>query len=737
MVVQPDNPTIAQTLETLLIYGKSGEGQYATVYLSSHNSRVVNILSSTICGGTSPNELLSAFSEIENATVVNLIYRPSNTVFGQIPWRNNWYPCATNWLDNETLVMRDVNDFYTIAAMFKLENNVMREVPVVLPPARSQPELPYADTADYQYIAPSNDYTKFVYLRCPPGVTDDFFCSDWVMYDTTLNQEIARLNDLFAPSFRGSDAWPGALRVYSNGYYAWSPNDRYFFYPSTSEEGYDDFRIYDTVTGQQLNTRELNWTLDLFRIPMWSPDSRYVAFWATGVSGFEGGGTDETRLINVFDTLTGQLVNTRSPAEATVAGYFAVELAHSQNRAIVWSPTTPELVVWDKYGQLFRVNVATGSVARIDTDVSAVFAWSIVEPIPTVDLTPLVTLTPIYTPTPSPTLTPTSTPLPPTCTATAANPAALVNAITAANANGASPDTICLAANATYTFATASDSIALPSVTTPITIVGNGAIIERASGAPQFRAFNVTATGSLTLQNLTIRNFSAAEDGGAIYLNGGSLTVSDSTFQSNSARYGAAVYASDGTIALTNVTMQSNSATEQGAGLFQQRGTVTVSGGLFDANSARFGAAIYVRGALSVSGTAFTNNVAVEEGAAIYNENGNPSAVTVAGSSFTGNTARFGGAIYTRARLNVTNSIFTNNTATESGGAVYHQNDNAQNGIAQSCFSGNMARFGGAVFSETGNFNAQNNWWGAATGPTGAMVNSNVQTSPYLAECPN
>jgi len=110
----------------------------------------------------------------------------------------------------------------------------------------------------------------------------------------------------------------------------------------------------------------------------------------------------------------------------------------------------------------------------------------------------------------------------------------------------------------------------------------------------------------------------------------------------------------------------------------------------------------------------------------------------VSGSSFTGNRARYGGAIYNRARLNVTNSVFTANTATESGGAVYHQNGNTQNGIAQSCFSGNTARFGGAVFSQTGNFNARDNWWGAATGPTSAMVNSNMLVAPFLtAGCQN
>lgn len=415
-------------------------------------------------------------------------------------------------------------------------------------------------------------------------------------------------------------------------------------------------------------------------------------------------------------------------------------------------------------------------------------------PTPTATFTPTFTPTSTFTPTPTPThtFTATFTPMPtftamftPTpsvnCTATAANPSALVNAITAANANGASSDTICLT-NSTYTFLTASNSIALPSITTPITIIGSGAILERGSGAPQFRLFNVTASGSLTLQDMTLRNFNAGggnggavqnagsltldgvtvtgnsarfaggihssgtltianstftsnssqEDAGAIYLNSGTLTMSDTTLESNSARYGSGVYLNNGTAALTNVTVRSNTANEQGAGVYQRTGSLTITGGLFENNSARFGNGVYVdAGSATLSGVVMRSSTATEEGAAIYNRTGT---LSVSGSTFEDNRARYGAAISNRGLMMVSGSIFTGNIAVESGGAVYHQNTNTQNDIAQSCFT---ARFGGAVFSQTASYNAQNNWWGAASGPTGGLVNANVLTSPYLTTCPN
>ena len=280
-------------------------------------------------------------------------------------------------------------------------------------------------------------------------------------------------------------------------------------------------------------------------------------------------------------------------------------------------------------------------------------------PTPTATFTPTHTATPTFTSTftvtftPTATLTSTFTPTPSViCTATATNLAAFVSAINAANANGTSPDTICLT-NSTYSFLTAQNSIAIPSITTPITIVGNGAVLERGSGAPQFRLFNVTGSGSLTLQNLTLRNGNAGggnggavqnagnltlngvivtgnsarfaggihssgaltitnstftsntsqEDAGAIYLNSGTLTMTDSTVESNSARFGSGVYLNNGSAALTNVTFRSNTANEQGAGVYQRTGTLTITGGLFKSNIARFGNGVYVdAGTATLSG---------------------------------------------------------------------------------------------------------------------------------------
>src|SRR5215813_23834 len=91
-----------------------------------------------------------------------------------------------------------------------------------------------------------------------------------------------------------------------------------------------------------------------------------------------------------------------------------------------------------------------------------------------------------------------------------ADVACLIDAITAANATGEA-DTIQLQAG-TYTLTAPNNATdgpnGLPSITSPLTIVGAGpgnTIIEREATAPDFRLFHVAQTGTLKLQGLTAR----------------------------------------------------------------------------------------------------------------------------------------------------------------------------------------------------------------------------------------
>ena len=136
-------------------------------------------------------------------------------------------------------------------------------------------------------------------------------------------------------------------------------------------------------------------------------------------------------------------------------------------------------------------------------------------------------------------------------------------------ANGRGTDDEIDLTNSTYTLTAVNNTgggdggNGLPSILAAgkLTIQGNGAVILRDSGAPQFRLlFNSGA--NLTLDDLTLSGGSS-HDGGGIY-NNGTLTVSNSTFSGNSASlYGGGIYG--GTVTMTNSTFSGNSASSMAA----------------------------------------------------------------------------------------------------------------------------------------------------------------------------
>jgi autotransporter family porin len=213
----------------------------------------------------------------------------------------------------------------------------------------------------------------------------------------------------------------------------------------------------------------------------------------------------------------------------------------------------------------------------------------------------------------------------------------LVLAIT----NAAPGDTINLAAGCTYTLTTSdnpgsgSGSNGLPVIKKTLTIAGNGATITR-SAATQFRFFEVSIGGSLTLDQLTLSNGSpngppGVTRGGAIFVKGqGPLTIRNSTLASNQAPDGGGAIFTDGTSTVTRTTFVGNgigtssgtsSGTAFGGAIWQAFGTLTVTNSSFSGNTAFSGSAIASPTTLNVSSSTFSGNVATSGagGGALYN----------------------------------------------------------------------------------------------------------------------
>ena len=171
------------------------------------------------------------------------------------------------------------------------------------------------------------------------------------------------------------------------------------------------------------------------------------------------------------------------------------------------------------------------------------------------------------------------------------------------------------------------------------------------------------------------------EGGGAIFMYDDSITtISDSNFIGNQAgTWGGAI----ATRGISNGNSGTNSS-------------LTVKGGSFNENEAKYGGAIASSVETTIQNTEFVNNTSTVRGGAVYSNNNNSLSIT--DSNFIGNDSYLGGAVFlSNGEINVKNSNFTNNTATYGGAMYTTTSPDAHLNIENSTFDGNSAEEVGAI----------------------------------------
>ena len=131
----------------------------------------------------------------------------------------------------------------------------------------------------------------------------------------------------------------------------------------------------------------------------------------------------------------------------------------------------------------------------------------------------------------------------------------------------------------------------LPTITSKITIEGNGAKITRRRSPSNFRLVSVSPTGSLELDKVTLSGGSSSY-GGAIF-NYGELTITNSTLTGNKANgkivrrsyhydgVGGGIMNYWGDLTLTGGTITKNTATFAGGGLASIYGTYSSTAAIY------------------------------------------------------------------------------------------------------------------------------------------------------------
>ena len=215
----------------------------------------------------------------------------------------------------------------------------------------------------------------------------------------------------------------------------------------------------------------------------------------------------------------------------------------------------------------------------------------------------------------------------------------------------------------------------------------------------------VNADGGYGNNNVFINN-TADDVGGAIaWMKSQSITINNYDFINNTAGYsGGAIYVGEGSgnCVVKNSYFEANEVTgEPGHGgaieWYAKEGLIDNSE--FVNNKAYKGGAVFVgqvAGDINITNSVFTNNTALTHGGAI---DANASSVIMDHSEFYNNTAEYGGALYVGGageHNSVGYCLFIGNNATENGGAIDWAASNGN--VLESTFEYNHAKNGGAVF---------------------------------------
>jgi len=279
-----------------------------------------------------------------------------------------------------------------------------------------------------------------------------------------------------------------------------------------------------------------------------------------------------------------------------------------------------------------------------------------------------------------------------------------------------SGDTITFAPGLSGTMYLASGQITIANSVTVVGPVGNGIVISGANSP-----VSISAGATVSVSNLTFSNGAASNYGGVVS-NSGTLTLTKCIFTNNAVDanhtswVGTVSNQNNLTVANCSFTGNTVSVANYGGGAISSNGILTVKSTVFNGNASSEGA-ISASGTLTVENCGFSKN----NPGAVYVDSG---FATIQGSAFDTNiSSGSGGALRINQATNVavTNSTFTGNQA-QVGGAIY--NGGGVLRITSSTIVQNSTS-GSYTFSNGGGIDA----YSGTTTVTSSIVAGNISTN--------
>lgn len=265
-----------------------------------------------------------------------------------------------------------------------------------------------------------------------------------------------------------------------------------------------------------------------------------------------------------------------------------------------------------------------------------------------------------------------------------------------------------------------------------LSLIGQNTSYPIIDGTLNGRVVLVSGSINVNIINFIIRN-GLGDYGSAIYTYNSNVNLINSTVSGNNATSGGAIYAGPGSkLSIVNSTLSSNYGNNGGTIYTDSSSDLTILNSVFSGNIAEYyGGAIYaISTPVNINNSIFNGNTAIK-GGAIYKNSGN---LIITNSNLSGNTAvanhgqaaQGGGIRSIGGILTISGSNLYGNSA--GNGDVLYNNDGTVN-LQFNRVIANSTH----VISTNSTINAEYNWWGSNSEPSGIFSGIGVvDCNPWI-----
>ena len=230
---------------------------------------------------------------------------------------------------------------------------------------------------------------------------------------------------------------------------------------------------------------------------------------------------------------------------------------------------------------------------------------------------------------------------------------AIINGTVTITATTTPVHTLTRASNFTGSFLTVNGDLTLSGASADLLCLDGGS--SSCSGSA---LLYITPSGTARLQDgVKLTNNCAPQNGGGVYIDGGTLVLEGGTISGNTAQDGAGIFNLAGTITATGGTISGNTASTAGGGLYQQGagGYSTLGGAVLSGNTAPNGGGVYIQaGAVDLTGGEVTGNTAATAGGGFYSTG----TLRISGGTISGNTASSAAGVYHNGTLEISDKAY-------------------------------------------------------------------------------